>query len=378
EALSHFQLGSINIRQGSIQEALPNFQNGMQIAKNTQNKFLSAEGNYHLSRYHEGNRDFRKALDHLEQSLINYKQLDKVKNVGYCHTSFGRIYQELGNYEKAMTHYFESLRISESLNNLRGISVVKTNIAYVLMLTKKYGDAITYFSDALKLDSINKDEEGKFINLLNLGTTYQKMGNYQKALENFYSSMEIAKRMNYNQDIAILYGNIGSTFSAMERYEEALDNLLLALGMKKEHNFNPSHTLNDVSNTYLQLKKFTEAKKYAGLALEASKQNNDLEQLRYAYLNISKASKYNKDYKTAFETLELHNKIKDSIFDIEKEKQMSNLQIDYETEKKGTGNHVAFPTKKYGRIPTEHLFDIGNIMYFTPVAALQQPKDKKP
>lgn len=334
ETLSYYQLGSINIRQGNIQEALPNFQNGMQIAEKVQDKFLSAEGNYHLSRYHEGNRDFGKALDYLEQSLRNYKLLDKAKNVGYCYTSFGRIYQELGNYEKAMTNYFESLKISESLNNLSGVSVVKTNIGYVLMLTKKYGDAITYFSDALKLDSINKDEEGKFINLLNLGATYQKMGNYQNAIENFYSSMEIAKRMNYNQDIAILYGNIGAALMGMECYEEALDNLFLALNMEEKHNYNNSHTLNDISNTYLRSKNYTEAKKYAGLAIEASKQNNDLEQLRFAYLNVSNASKYDNDYKTAFEMLKLHNKVKDSIFDIDKEKQINNLQIDYKTEKK--------------------------------------------
>ena len=334
EIKSSYQLGSILIRQGHAREALPNFETGLKKSIAINNRFLSAQGNYHLSRYYEAIGNFRLALEHINKAKTLYEEEGSLKHLAYSFTSLGRIYQELGNYEKALTSYYESLRINEDLENQDGISVVKTNIGHVFMITSRFNDAIHYFSEALSIDKMGNNPEGMLINHLNLGATYSRMGDYNSALESFNTSLELANKLNYIEDQAIIYGNIGAVLRDQGNAEQGLEQLLTALELKKAHGFNQAHTLNDLAETYLQLKLFDEAAVYSNRAIKVATARTDLEQLLQAYQYLATALENQNQHKKAFTALLQSNKIRDSIFSIEQEKQLSELHISYETEKK--------------------------------------------
>ncbi len=181
---------------------------------------------------------------------------------------------------------------------------------------------------------MNNDREGIFINLLNIGVAHQKKGSYEKALEKFYVALDQAKALGYEEDVALLLGNIGSTLRQQGKPDESLRSLLEAHKIQTENNFDDAHTLNDIAETYLELQKPAEAKKYAQMAIESSKKSESLRQHRYGLLNLSLAYEKLGDFQNAYDALTQSEHLKDSMFNMDKAKQMDELQIQYESEKK--------------------------------------------
>lgn len=334
EIKSRYQLGIILLRQGHALEALPNIKTGLKKSIAIHSPFLRGQGNYHLSRYYETTGNFLLALEHITRAKTLFEDAGSRKHLAYCFTSLGRIYQELGKYEEALASYFESLRINEEVENRQGISVVKTNIGNVFLINSRFNDAIQYFSEALSIDKKDNNPEGILVSHLNLGATYSRMADYKNALENFNTSLDLAIKLNYIEDQAIIYGNIGAVLRDQGNPEQALEQLFKALELKQTYGFNQAHTLNDLAETYLQLKLFDEAATYSNMAIEVATARSDPEQLEQAYRYLATALDNQNQPQKAFTALLQSNKIRDSLFSIEQAKQLSELHISYETEKK--------------------------------------------
>ena len=329
-----YQLGSSMMEAGNRDTSLMYFEMGMEMSRKTKDKFLLAQGSYHLSRAHERRDEFTKAKEYLQEALKLYEELGLEKNVANCYTSFGRIAQEMGNYSEAMGCYFKSLPIKEKLNDQRGVAILHTNIGNVYLNTSKYDEAADQFSKAFAIDSSSNDQEGIFIDLINLGVAHQKKGRYEEALTKYQQALDLAKKLGYEEDEGLLLGNMGSTKRQQGKPEEGLRYLLQALELKNKFGANNAHTLNDISVCYMDLGKPAESKKYAEMAIESSKKASSLNQYRYGLQNLARSYEKLGDYKNAYESLTEYGKVKDSIFSIDKEKQMDQLQVQYESEKK--------------------------------------------
>ncbi|HKI44707.1 MAG TPA: tetratricopeptide repeat protein [Balneolales bacterium] len=334
EIRSSYRLGEINIRLGDLEEAKPYLNDGLKISRTINKRTFIARGLFDLSKYYEGEFDFTNALDYLNQSSSIYKQLGMNMNMADCYTSYGRIYGELGSYDKALDYYFKSLKINEKSGNKRGISVVKKNIGMVYLDNLQYNDALTFFSQALQINQSENDQEGIVITTMDIGVVHQKTGNYEVALDKYRKALILAKQISDKIDIALLLGNIGSTLEQQGKYEEGLPYLFSSLAARTRIHYYTDHVLNDISDTYMALHNFSEAKKYAEMAVDSSKKTKDLDQLRYAYLVLARANEKMGDFKDAYEALTQSDIAKDSLTGIQKNRQMQKLQVIYNTEQK--------------------------------------------
>ncbi|HKL18610.1 MAG TPA: tetratricopeptide repeat protein [Halalkalibaculum sp.] len=333
EIKSLYLLGELNIRQGNVEAAKPDFEMGLEISTELGDSKLVAEGFYHLSKLYEVENNFSEAINYLQKALDLYETLGLKTNIAQSYSSFGRMYQQVGNYTEALHYYFRALRINEELDRKLGISIAKTNIGNVYLNTEKFDDALTYFEEALTIDQANDDREGILINTLNIGVAKQKKGLYDEALKDFRSALSIAEELGYKRDEAILLGNIGSTLRQQGNLEQGLTYLFLSLSIRNENNYDNAHTLNDISASYLELEDYVQAESFARQAIESSQNSSDLNQLKEAYYNYSKALEGQGSFESAFAAMSLYDSAKDSLFSLEKQRQMDELEVIYETEK---------------------------------------------
>ena len=329
-----YQIGAIQIGSSDPDSALYHFELGLKKARDEENNVLIAQGEYHLSKYYEDKNEYSTSKEHLTKALASFQELGLKKNIANCFNSFGRINFELGNYSEALQYYFQSLRIKEELKDMQGISIQLTNIGNLYLNTSRYDEAAANFNRALELDRANNDQEGLFINSLNLGVAYQKQGLYDKALKSFQDALPIARQLGYKNDEAILMGNIGSTLQQKGQPAEGLNWLLQSLELRNKFGLKNAHTLNDISKVYMALKKPADAKNYAEQAIESSNKRNDLNQLRFGWENLALAHEALGEFKEAYAALEQSHTVKDSMFNLDKEKQMDELQVKYETDKR--------------------------------------------
>ena len=333
---SYYNLGQTYMEMGENKTALLNLENGLGLSKKINDPTLTSMGLLHLGKYYGISGEPQKSIEHVNASLSLAKKndLQKILFQGYNH--LGITYQKLGNYNKSLEYYFQSLAIREALQDQRAISICFTNIGMVFQLSGKYDDAQNYFFKALDIDRKNNDDQGIMINLLNIGVVCQKKKAFTKALLYFNEAIEISRKLKFKKDEAVLLGNIGSTLRQQGQLNESLPYLLSALELQTGFNMEQSlaHTLNNLSETYLSLNKIDSSKSYAEKAIDLSAKSGELNQLRYGYQNLSDSYLKLGDYKNAYTFYGKSVNTKDSLFSIEKSRQIEELQITYETEKK--------------------------------------------
>lgn len=346
EIRSLYQLGSIVSMQGDRPASQSFFEAGLEKSRKINDQYLTAKGYYYLSRFYQTGHDMSNALYYLGQALAIFDALKEERDIAYCYSSFGSIYKQLGNYDKSLEYSFRSLRLKEKLHDERGISVTLTNIAHVYLLTSKFDDAVAYSERALQTDKANNDLEGILINTVNIGVASQKKGAWNEALDQYNAALELARQLQYKKDEALILNNIGSTLRGKGEPAKALSYLLSALSIKEKNNYPKSHALNDIAKTYTGLNRFAEAEKHSRLAIEAAQKESDLNQLRYAWLNLADAYKASGDFANAYNALSQSTIFKDSLLSVEKSKQMNNLQVEYESEQKERTIHLLTAQKE--------------------------------
>ncbi|MDZ7757170.1 tetratricopeptide repeat protein [Rhodohalobacter sp.] len=330
-----YEIGEIYIRTAkNSQEILSNFKEGIEKSREGEFKKLTAEGHYNLSRYYESTSEYSDALEHIRQALELFKELNLESNVANTQNSLGRIYQELGDFSTALNHLFEALRINEKLQRKTGMAVSYTIIGNTYMRSGRYEEAIRYFNEALALDLEMEDPTGIMISKLNLGAANQRFEDYESAMTFHTEALELARELGYRQDVAIILGNIGSTYRKMGYPEDGLSNLLQALEIMQETGYNTTATLNGIAEAYLDLNDFEQALSYSLQAEKTGKERSDLDRMQYTYRNMADAYEGLGQFEAANRALKLYISTIDSLFAIESEKQINQLQILYETEKR--------------------------------------------
>jgi tetratricopeptide (TPR) repeat protein len=170
--------------------------------------------------------------------------------------------------------------------------------------------------------------------------------NYSKALEYNLKALEIDEKSQEIGDIAADKINIGAIYNEKKDYAKALDMLFYGKNIKKSIGdknglanayymigmvyFNlASQNKGTIENKYLQY-----CIAYLDSAVNVDKEIGYLDNMQKSYKCLSDAQQLSNDFKSAFTSYTLYNKIKDSIFSADKQSEIFNLEKKEEIEEK--------------------------------------------
>ena len=286
-------------------------------------------GYYNLNQYSN-------ALKFIDQALEIYISNNDKPNMARCYNNIGNIYNKLNIFNKAMEYHLLSLELGETLNDEKGIVSSLNNIGNVLKNIEKYDEALEYYQKALNLSYEIKDNKGLSITLNNIGNIYLSKENYEKALGFYNRSLILKKELKDNFGIATSYNNIGISYQGLGSTAKALENYNISLEMMKE-----IHDGDGISSSYFHIGVSYYEKnddKKASLNLEralAYAQNCDNKQIMVSCYNLLAEIYTNqRDYLKAYTAMKLYAELKDDLVSIQTQKEVAELQIRYETEKK--------------------------------------------
>jgi signal transduction histidine kinase/DNA-binding response OmpR family regulator len=331
---SLYAYGEVLMRASELNEALPLFEEGFDIAEEINDQMLIARGLYNLSRHSEAVADFPEAISRALRSKSIYEELGMEPEVANSSNSLGRIYQELGDFSTSLTYLFEALRINEKLERKTNSAISHTIIGNTYLKNGNYDEATRHFHLALALDEEMEDNTGIMISKLNLGAAYQRNEDYDAAMKYHQEALELARLLEFKEDEAIILGNIGSTYRKLGRAESGLPYMFEGLAIMRETGYNTTPTLNNITEAYLALEDYDQALSYALEAEQSGSDRSDLDRLRYTYLNMASAYEGLRNFESANRSLRKYIETRDSLFTIEREKQINELEILYETEQR--------------------------------------------
>lgn len=251
----------------------------------------------------------------------------------------------IGNYyfnralnDKAISYYLQALKLAEQTKDYPNIIIGKSNLANVFSHTFHDDKAIQLLTEADQLLIQRGDtlSQNRAAILTNLANSYTNLRQFEKTIPIYESVLVICKKQNIGFGIALTLDNLGKSYFELNQYEKARVLFEQAkTEIEKYHvDFVRGKNLKNLGKVYAVLGKPAQSLRYLNEAKEISIANQDNEGMSDIYFELQKDYFKINDFRNAYLYLQKYTQLKDSLFNIEKNKSIQELNTKYETEKK--------------------------------------------
>lgn len=247
----------------------------------------------------------------------------------------GIVYERMANYPKALESQQKALSIYEKVNYKPGIANSLMNIGVIYKSGGEFSKALEYGYKSLKICEEIDQKPGIAANLGNLGNIHNQMGQKDKALECYLKAYEIDKEMNNDYGIGVSLVNIGSIYLSKKEYQKALNYLIQSIEVRQKIGSIQGLAIsyNTLGDVYLAIKNSYRAEECYRESLKLSKEAGAMDSEKDANHGLYTISKMRRDPTNALVYYEEFVRLKDSIFNSEKNEVLNSLKTQYELEK---------------------------------------------
>jgi tetratricopeptide (TPR) repeat protein len=148
---------------------------------------------------------------------------------GYTYLQLGSFYNEKGQFDIALNHLQEALKVYQDLNDKKGIAGCLGNIGLLHIQQSDYPKALEKLFQALKIDEALNNKSGILSKLGNIGIAYDELGEYDKSLDYYHRALKLAQELKDERRTAVQYSNIGVIYSKKREYEKSREYYFKAL-----------------------------------------------------------------------------------------------------------------------------------------------------
>lgn len=285
--------------------------------------------NQYESKYAAAEKNLKTYLEYAEKHGDSTKVADGLQPLAMVHAYWG-------NYEKSLAILYRLLAIEEKGKSKADVASVLNTIGIVYKNLKKYQEAIDAYKEAAKIFDVLREQVDYGMCLSNIGNTYIELKNYDSAEHYLEYALKIFIDENNPVFIASLLGNLGNLHEGKGAYSVALRHHEKALAIWRA---NPkkrqlANCLHNLGKTYLALGKLDKAEKSYREAMTIAQAIKIKPLLADIYEGLHKLYFIQRSFENAHHYLTLSTQLKDSIFTENSTKQINELQVKFDTEKK--------------------------------------------
>ncbi|MEO6731527.1 MAG: tetratricopeptide repeat-containing sensor histidine kinase [Ferruginibacter sp.] len=279
-----------------------------------------------------------KAIGYIEKSQEIAKKLNRPLLIANNYYSIGFCYLVKGNFNKSLENYFQSIRIYETLKDSFRLSNAFMSVGNLYGQNKNFQKTIEYYDKAQLLIEAQKDSAQLSGILGQRGILYDQQLQYDKAIDYLRQALLIARIMKDDYMITNTLSNIGLTYKHQKKTPEALqffDSVITAYKTTKDVPVdNYAAIYNNIAAAHSQAGNYPKAKeafdKSIQYALQAGSPFIEMEN----YNNLADMYGTMKSFELQTIFLKKYYNIKDSLFTADNKNQLTQLEADYQVEKK--------------------------------------------
>jgi signal transduction histidine kinase/Tfp pilus assembly protein PilF len=281
------------------------------------------------------------------QALALSEKLKWKKGIAETLRNIGTYYYSRANYPLSLEYFLRSLKIEESTGNKKGIASCLSNIGVVYKSQNEYAKALQYYTDAFKIDSVLKNKKGMAADLGNIGNAYKGQENYGKSLEYHQKALKLYTELKNQRGMALNFGSIGNDYKEMSQYDDALKNYLESLKLYEElgNKSGIANTLSNIGYIYFKQKKNKLAEECFLKSLKINTEAGLPKQVMEVEGYLSDLYNSTGNYREALYHYKKEMSLKDSIFNEEKNSEITRNEMTYEFEKKEAATQAEYDKK---------------------------------
>ena len=280
---------------GNHNQALINYQKSSKLLESSDENILHAKILNNIALINKSKGDYRNAIKNFHKCIDLNEKAGNDAGVANNYLNIGVIYWEQKNYDQALNCFMDAAKSFDSIAEYNDLAGVYNNIGLIYSDISDTAQALHYYDRAVELYNLQKNKQGYATVLLNKSVLLEKPEFYDEAENLLLHALEIFETVGYSRGIYNAKVNLSRLYS-----------------LKKDHK---------------------NAIKY-GLEALNSPDDKSLKHLSEGYIILSENFYDLKDYKSAYQYLKKYTAINDSVFNLEKNKQINELRTKYETDKK--------------------------------------------
>lgn len=290
----------------------------------------------YVGMYYYFNAKKVEVLDNWLKSLSLFRSIKFNQGISNMLSNIGALYYNEGDDAKAIGYYLQSLQLAEELGDKLQIATSLQNIGTAYLRKKAtLGKGVQYLLRALPLSIELNNQEAIVTIYTNIGEGYFSSDKIDSSLLYYQKGLAASKSSEQVSTIGIL-NKIGEAYAKKGSYDIAIkyQNQSVALAKKLNAQYLWGKSLLGLANTY-----YSQGNISASLAsykeAEAKLKNlRSLEELKDIYAGLTEIYKINGDNKSALFYQTLFTNYKDSIYNSEVDRTVSNLQMDFDLAQK--------------------------------------------
>ncbi|MFN9710088.1 MAG: tetratricopeptide repeat protein, partial [Bacteroidota bacterium] len=296
---------------------------------------LIALSYYQLGQLFQAKEAYDAAEQIFQKSLSIKYEKEQSEYTGYIYNDLGRLYGEKGLLEKQLDWYLKAVRLHQKNKNQFGLAQCYTNLNDYYYELEKFEQAVQYGKLSFQIREKLKDYAGLANSCNNLSQTFLRMDSVQQAV--FYQELGLkyAVLSELPSRIAHSYVSMSLLMNQQKKFREAL------AYEKKAIDLYGTVDRNVQSNRYIAaafycsiLNDSSEAVNYFKKSEALARELNDKIVLRNVYQYMSDFYKARKNMQLAYDYYRKYYTYRDSLNNVEINKKISELQTQYESEKK--------------------------------------------
>ena len=278
-----------------------------------------------------------KAIGYLEKSLDIAKKLNLSLFIANDYYNIAFCYLVKSDFNKSLDNYFRSVRIYETLKDSFRLSNAYMSIGNLYAQNKNFTKTVDYYDKAQLLIEAQKDSSQLMGLLAQRGILYDQQMQFDNALVYLQQALELAKAKHDDYMITNSLSNIGLTYKHQKKTAWALqyfDSVLNAYKGMDVPIDNYAAIYNNIAATHSQAGNYALAKqafdKSISLSLQAGSPFLEMEN----YNNLADMYGRMKQFELQSNYLKKYYNIKDSLFTADNRNQLTELEADYQIEKR--------------------------------------------
>ncbi len=196
--------------------------------------------------------------------------------------------------------------------------------------------AISYSKKAYQLAHTISYDKGRGASLHIIGSAYRNKLDFMRARKFLFLALPVEEKINNYKGVAECLTEIGEIYKYRGDYKQALDKYKRAVEIYEQIQYKEgtAHVLSSIADVYYKLAKYQNALRFAVQALSIAQATGTNKGIQEASLILSEAYATVGNYQEAYHYYLLHTTVKDSVFAVEKTKEIRNLEKTFEKERK--------------------------------------------
>jgi two-component system NarL family sensor kinase len=320
--------------------------------------------------------DFDKALYYGKEELAMAQKLNNTKAIALAYSDIGNCYTRINQLNEALTYHEKAYKLRMQLGmDLKAAGSIN-NISIIYKQQGKFKQSAEYMMKALRIYESKNDSVMQALVIGNLGNLYLNMNklaiakkyidesyavansrqvksllstayssyteyyiltkNYDKALYYAQQSQALVEKQNKKTDLALIYNTIGQIYLEKKLFFKAMEFYNKSLGIRQElgDDLGIGSCYKNIAYCQFLQQNYSESEANYKTAMLYFKKIDAKEYLNDCNKQLAQLYEKQKMFDKALYYLKEGKKIEDSVYNKEAENKLSELYVQYDTEKK--------------------------------------------